>query len=160
MCGGAVNEETINHCYKLLQEIIEKYSIEPDLIFAMDESCCFLDKCTHKTQHIGPHGIQQQMALWNENHETATIIPIICADGSLLKPTVIFIGKQLQGKDQYLNPLNALYVCSFFIQYLTHMYTGFDAPKRGTWMVWLAEHGSRMTLMHRPGKKQMVATIS
>ena len=80
MCGGAVNEETINHWYTLLQEIIDKYEIEPNLIFAMDETCCFLDKCTHKTWHIGSHGVWQQLALWNENCETATLIPIICAD--------------------------------------------------------------------------------
>ena len=116
MRGGAVNEETINHWYTLLQEIIDKYKIEPDLIFAMDETCCFLDKCTHKTRHIGSHGVRQQLALRNENRETATLIPIICADGSLLKPTVIFKGKQLRGKDQYLNPLNASYVCSFLTQ--------------------------------------------
>ena|SRR5258706_12089820 len=116
MCGGAINEDTINHWYTLLQEIINKYKIEPDLIFAMDESCCFLDKCTQKTRHIGPCGIRQQLALRNENLETATLIPIICANGSLLKPTIIFKGKQLRGKDQYSNPLNALYVCSFLIE--------------------------------------------
>ena len=82
MCGGAVNEATINHWYALLQETIDKYKIERDLIFAMDETCCFLDKCTHKTRHIGPRRLQQQLTLQNENRETATLIPIICADGS------------------------------------------------------------------------------
>ena len=52
--GGTLNEANVDHWYKLLQEVIDKYDIDPELIFAMEESCCFLDKCTHKTQHIGP----------------------------------------------------------------------------------------------------------
>jgi len=52
--GGALNEANVDHWYKLLQGVIDEYNIDPKLIFAMDESCCFLDKCTHKTQHIGP----------------------------------------------------------------------------------------------------------
>jgi len=52
--GGALNEANVDHWYKLLQEVIDEYNIGPSLIFAMDESCCFLDKCTHKTRHIGP----------------------------------------------------------------------------------------------------------
>ena len=52
--GGTLNEANVDHWYKLLQGIIDKYNIDPKLIFAMDESCCFLDKCTHETQHIGP----------------------------------------------------------------------------------------------------------
>jgi len=54
VCGGALNEANVDHWYKLLQGVIEEYNIDPKLIFAMDESCCFLDKCTHKTWHIGP----------------------------------------------------------------------------------------------------------
>jgi len=75
--GGAVNEATIDHWYTLLQETINKYKIERDLIFAMDETCCFLDKCTHKTRHIGPHGLQQWLTLRNENRETATLITLL-----------------------------------------------------------------------------------
>ena len=60
---GALNEANVNHWYKLLQETIDKYNIYPDLIFAMDETCCFLDKCTHKTQHMGPAKQRQQLAI-------------------------------------------------------------------------------------------------
>jgi len=84
VCGGALNEANVDHWYKLLQEIINEYNIDPKLIFAMDESCCFLDKCTHKTLHIGPAKQQQQLAIQNENRETCTVIPVICADGRLM----------------------------------------------------------------------------
>ena len=52
-------------------------------------------------------GNQQQIALWNEKHKTATLIPIISADGTVYPPTVIFCGKQIQGKGELPNPLNA-----------------------------------------------------
>ena len=108
--GGALNEANVDHWYKLLQEVIDKYDIDPELIFAMDESCCFLDKCTHKTRHIGPAKQRQQLAMRNENREACTVIPIICADGEAYGPTVIFKGKQIRGKEHLPNPLNAWYV--------------------------------------------------
>jgi len=95
VCGGALNEANVNHWYSLLQDIINEYKISPDLIFAMDETCCFLDKCTHKTHHIGAAGQCQQIAMQNANRETCTLIPVICADGEVYGPTVIFKGKQI-----------------------------------------------------------------
>ena len=105
--GGALNEANVNHWYNLLQEIINEYKIDAGLIFTMDETSCFLDKCTHKTRHIGATGQRQQIAIRNENRETCTLIPIICADGEVYGPTVIFKGKQIRGKDTLPNPLNA-----------------------------------------------------
>ena len=107
--GGALNEQTVNHWFELLARLIKEYNLSdsPELIFAMDETSCFLDKCTRKTRHIAARGIQQQIALWNENRETATLIPIISADGTVYPPTVIFSGKQIRGKDDLPNPLNA-----------------------------------------------------
>jgi len=106
--GGALNEANVNFWYNLLQEIIDQYSICPDLIFSMDETSCFLDKCTHKTCHIGQARQQQQIAMRNDNRETCTLIPVICADGEVYGPTVIFKGKQIQGKEHLPNPLNAM----------------------------------------------------
>ena len=108
--GGALNEANVDHWYKLLQETINGYNICPELIFALDKTCCFLDKCTHKTRHIGPAKQKQQLAIRNENRETCTVIPIICADGEAYGPAVIFKGKQIRGKEHLPNPLNASYV--------------------------------------------------
>jgi len=108
--GRALNEANVDHWYMRLQEIIDEHNISPALIFTMDESCCFLDKCTHKTWHIGPAKQQQQLAMRNENRETCTVMPIICADGEAYGPTVIFKGKHIQGKERLPNPLGASYV--------------------------------------------------
>ena len=117
VCGGALNEANVDHWYKLLQEIIDKYNIYPELLFTMDETCCFLDKCTHKTWHIGPARQRQQLAIRNENRETCTMIPIICADGEAYGPAVIFKGKQIQSKEHLPNPLNVSYAISSSFTY-------------------------------------------
>ena len=68
----------------------------------------FLDKSTHKSHHIGSAGQAKQMALKNEVRGTATLIPIILADGRVSRPTVIFQAMLLRGKELWPNPLNAM----------------------------------------------------
>jgi hypothetical protein len=87
--------------------MVTDYEIEQDCIFSMDEMCCFLDKCTHKTCHIESASALQQLALRNEVRETATMIPIISASGKVFPPTVIFKGTLLRNKETWENPLNA-----------------------------------------------------
>jgi Tc5 transposase DNA-binding domain/helix-turn-helix, Psq domain len=106
--GGALNRGVVDDWFELLQATITNYGIEQDCIFSMDETSCFLDKSTFKSRHIGSAGQAQQMALRNEVRETATLIPIISADGRVFKPTVIFQGKLLRGKDEWSNPLDAM----------------------------------------------------
>jgi len=128
--GGALNESNVDHWYKLLQETIDGYDIDPNLIFAMDETCCFLDKCMRKNHHIGAAGIQQQLALRNENRETCTLIPIICADGEVYGPLVIFKGKHLEGKDKWPNSLGAECVLILIHLSFADYITDSDALKR------------------------------
>ena len=106
--GGALNQEVVDDWFELLQATITSYGIEQDCIFSMDETCCFLDKSTHKSRHIGSAGQAHQLALRNEVRETATLIPFISADGRVFRPTVIFQAMLLRGKDTWPNPLNAM----------------------------------------------------
>lgn len=108
--GGALNQGVVDDWFELLQATITSYDIEQDCIFSMDETCCFLDKTTHKSCHIGSAGQAQQMSLRNEVRETATLIPFISAAGRVFRPTVIFQAKILRGKDDWQNPLNAMWV--------------------------------------------------
>ena len=105
--GGALNQAVVDDWFELLSATITNYGIEQDCIFSMDETCCFLDKCTFKTHHIGPANELQQMALRNEARETATMIPIISASGAVFPPTIIFKGVKLRGKVDWKNPLKA-----------------------------------------------------
>jgi len=106
--GGSLNSAIVNDWFELLQTTITTCSIEQDCIFAMDETCCFLDRSVHKTRHIGSTGQKQQIALRNETRATATMIPIISASGKVFPPTVIFQGKILRGSSTWENPLGAV----------------------------------------------------
>jgi hypothetical protein len=106
--GGAVNSTIVDDWFELLQTTITTCSIDQNCIFAMDETCCFLDKSVHKTCHIGSKGQKQQIAIRNETRETATLIPIILASGKVFPLTVIFQGKILRGKSAWKNPLDTM----------------------------------------------------
>ena len=110
VCGGALNKGVVDDWIELLQKTVADYGIEEDCIFSMDETCCFLDKSTHRAQHIGSVSQLQQMALRNEVWETVTMIPIISASGNVFPPTVIFKGQCLRDSSMWPNPLNAMYV--------------------------------------------------
>jgi len=110
--GGALNKSVVDDWIELLQKTVADYGIEQDCIFSMDETCCFLDKCTHKSWHIGSASQPQQMALRDEVRDTVTIIPIISAGGKVFPPTVIFKGQCLRDRDSLSNPLNAMCVTS------------------------------------------------
>ena len=104
---GALNQAVVDDWFELLNATTTNYGIEQDCIFSMDETCCFLDKCTSKTHHIGPANQLWQMALRNEARDTATMIPIISASGAVFPPTIIFKGMKLRGKADWKNPLRA-----------------------------------------------------
>src|SRR5258706_3292487 len=107
--GGALNTAVVDDWMALLESTIKEYSIDEDCIFSMDETCCFLDKNTSKTRHISSAQQVHQLALRNEVHNTATLIPIISASGNVFRPTIIFKGEVLRGHTGWSNPLNARY---------------------------------------------------
>ena len=106
---GALNAAVVDDWMTLLENTIKDYSIDEDCIFSMDETCCFLDKRTSKTWHIGSAKQLHQLALRNEVQDTATLIPIISASGNVFKPTIIFKGEVLRGRMGWSNPLDGRY---------------------------------------------------
>ena len=109
VCGGALNAAVVNDWMTLLENTVKEYSIDEDCIFSMDETCCFLDKRTSKTQHIGSAKQLHQLALCNEARDTATLIHIISASGKVFKPTIISKGEVLRGRMGWSNLLDARY---------------------------------------------------
>ena len=105
--GGAVNPQTITHWFSLLSETTSKFSIVPELMFAMDETCCFIDKSTRRFKVIGHAKHYSQTALKDENRESVTLIPLVSASGHVYPPTIIFKGKQIRNKAMLSNPLGA-----------------------------------------------------
>ena len=105
--GGAANPKNISHWFLLLSETTSKFSIVPELMFAMDETCCFIDKSTRRFKVIGRSKQRSQTALKDENRESVTLIPLVSASGRVYPPTIIFKGKQLRNKAMLPNPLGA-----------------------------------------------------
>ena len=110
--GGAANPKNVSHWFSLLSEMTSKFSIVPELMFAMDETCCFIDKSTRRFKVIGCSKQCSQTALKDENRESVTLIPLVSASGHLYPPTIIFKGKQLRNKAMLPNPLGASLQCS------------------------------------------------
>jgi len=104
-----LNKDVVDDWIEFLWKTVTDYGIEQDCVFSMDETCCLLDKSTHKTWHIGSASQLQQMALRNEVQDTVTLIPIISASGMVFPPTVIFKGLCSRDRDNLPNPLNAMY---------------------------------------------------
>jgi len=53
----------------------------------------------HKAHHMGQAWQWQQIAMQMDNRETCTIIPVICADGEVYGPTVIFKGNRFVARN-------------------------------------------------------------
>jgi hypothetical protein len=79
-CAKALNRTAVNEFYGILEGIIKEYSILPKNIYNMDEKGIWL-------------GI--------------TIIEAVCADGSVLHPSVIFQGVHQNFEWGRNNPCNA-----------------------------------------------------
>lgn len=116
--GCAANPSNDEAWWKMLGEIIEKYMIKPKNIYRSDEvsiqaqgqgECEFVFSPRTKA---APY--QQHSGL----HESITVIVTICADGSTTPPAVIFKGSAYNVKWGDNNPLNALYMFSYFSLYL------------------------------------------
>ncbi len=103
----AVNPATHAAWFKLLGDTIEKYNIDPDCIYACDESGFMLGH--HVRQKvIGGKGKRVQYAQHHEDRENITVLPTICADGTCLPPLVIFKGQAFFVKWGENNPLDAM----------------------------------------------------
>jgi hypothetical protein len=81
-------------------------AIKPENIYSMDESGFFpaggVLECI-----IGPRGQQTQHKQSDGGYENTTVMVTICADGTVLHPTVIFKGKTHQIAWNQDNPLES-----------------------------------------------------
>jgi hypothetical protein len=89
--SGAVNPTTKEAWDTLLGSTIEKFKIEPDCLYAEDESG-FLSSLGVKEKVIGPARAKNVYQRRDGNRETMTVLVTICADGTSLPPTVILKG--------------------------------------------------------------------
>lgn len=104
--GRAVNEHTVKLFYNIIEELSNKYDIEPQNIYGADEigTNPFSGE---RERVIGGKGAGPHYQQRDGNRENITVIVTICADGTSTPPAVIFKGQAFQVKWKQDNPANA-----------------------------------------------------
>jgi Tc5 transposase DNA-binding domain len=93
----ALNPEVVKHWFALVQEHIIGPDIKPHNVYGMDESG-FPPSNQGRQKVIGRRGTKTQHKQGGADRENVTAIVTICADGTVLDPTVIFKGKNIMAK--------------------------------------------------------------
>lgn len=90
----ALNPEAVKHWFSLVKQWIVDNGILPKNIYGMDESG-FPPALQGRQRVVGARGTKTQHKQGGANRENVTALVTICADGTTVKPMVIFKGKNL-----------------------------------------------------------------
>jgi hypothetical protein len=104
-----LNPEAVKDWFELVKEHIADPDILPENVYGMDESG-FVTSDTGRHKVFGRRGAKMQHKQGGADRETTTAIITICADGTVLNPTLIFKGKNFQKKWGENNRAHASYV--------------------------------------------------
>ena len=100
----AMNPEAKKKWFELVEEFVVKLGIKPENLYGMDETGCPpSDQGTERV--IGERGAKTQHAQGGADRENVTALVTICADGTVLRPTIIFKAKNFRsswGNDNVL----------------------------------------------------------
>ena len=92
-----MNPEAKKKWFELVEEFVVKAGIRPEDLYAMDETGC--PPSDQGTEHVmGARGTRTQHKQGGANRENVTILITICADGTKLRPTIIFKGQNFMSK--------------------------------------------------------------
>lgn len=93
----ALNPDIIQHWFQLVKEFIPDLKVKPENIYGMDESG-FPPSDQGRQRVIGRRGKRVQHKHGGADRENVTAIVTIRADGTTLKPTIIFKGTNFMKK--------------------------------------------------------------
>ena len=105
-CAKALNQFAVNKFFDMLTNVIKEYNILPENLYNMDE----------KGIQLGIGARITAMVDWDQkivysiedgNRELVTVIECICADGSILHPSMIYQGERRNSEWGHNNPCNA-----------------------------------------------------
>lgn len=104
----ALTPEVVRKHFECVRETAEKYGIVPENDYGMDESPMILG-FSGKRRVIGRTGAKQQHSRRDGTRDSVTIVETICADGSVLRPTIIFKARAFQKSwgGAEVNPIGA-----------------------------------------------------
>lgn len=111
----AVNPNTVRSWFEMIQRQVVVPGILPQNQYGMDETN-FLEGQEHKIRVAGRKGQKNTYKHHGGSRKSCTVIVTICADGTVLKPTIIFKGTKLLRRWGEVNPLAAKYIISFNLQ--------------------------------------------
>jgi hypothetical protein len=88
----AMNPEAKKKWFELLEKFVIDAGILPENLYAMDETGC--PPSNQGTERVvGGRGVKTQHKQGGADRENVTALVTICADGSVLRPTIIFKGQ-------------------------------------------------------------------
>ena len=105
--GQAVNPHTIEAYFALLKETVTEYGIMEDCTYGTDK-IRFTPSEGQKESMMGGCKAGPQYQQQGGDHENTTVIVIVCADGTLTPPTMIFKDKGYRVKWKQDSPANAV----------------------------------------------------
>lgn len=108
----ALNPVAVHEYFTLLRETIEGYDIKPQNIYNMDEKGIQLG-VGEKIKAIVDRDQKAVQNIHSGNRDLVTIIECICADGTVLHPSVVFEGPHRDLKWGANNPCEARSVVSY-----------------------------------------------
>ncbi|RDB28659.1 Pogo transposable element with KRAB domain [Hypsizygus marmoreus] len=105
--GRAVNPNTNEAWWELLEDTLTKYKIQRHNTYGVDEVGCqpYGEETEWVVGDASTSGPQYEVK--SGNRETITVLATICADGTSTPPAIIFKGKAYQVKWAQDNPANA-----------------------------------------------------
>jgi hypothetical protein len=101
----ALNPEVVDAWFDLVKRWIINQGIQKEDIYGMDESG-FPPSGQGTERVVGGRGVKTQHKQGGADRENVTALVTICADGTALRPTIIFKGKNFMkkwGKDNIAN---------------------------------------------------------
>jgi hypothetical protein len=93
----SMNPEAKKRWFELLKEFVVNVGIRPETLYGMDETGC--PPSDQGTERVcGSRGTKTQHKQGGADRENVTAIVTICADGTTLRPTIIFKGQNFMTK--------------------------------------------------------------
>ena len=93
----SLNKEAVKHWFDLVYKMLVEKGIKKHNIYGMDESG-FPPSDQGRTRVVGRRGSKMQHKSGSANRENVTALVTICADGTALRPTIIFKGRNFLKK--------------------------------------------------------------
>lgn len=104
--ASGLNPTAVGWYFDTLEKLQRDHNIPTENWYGADESGVALG-VTSTAEVIGPAGQKLQHQQQDGEREIVTVLETICADGSMLRPTVVFKGKNLLSKWGKVNPCHA-----------------------------------------------------